>query len=165
VKLSDPHLSGAVLADTSQLISGGQNVNSKLFSPWSAKLDAACSLIAGGGGCISATMLMAVDETWSRLCRVGYHLALPISGRSKHKMLPPIRRCRCRTKIAKSVESPHQSHPHLCMLQSPTTTVVKVAKRRSDRRSCRLLAERSSVTVAQVTSSPIRDTLERRVLH
>ena len=73
-------------------------------------------------------MLMAVDETWSRLCRVGYHLALPISGRSKHKMLPPIRRCRCTTKIAKSVESPHQSYPHLCMLQSPTTTVVKCSK-------------------------------------
>ena len=162
MKLSDPHLSGAVLADTSQLISGGQNVNSKLFSPWSAKLDAACSLMH----LRSHHVLMAVDETWSRLCRVGYHLALPISGRSKHKMLPPLRRCRCTTKIAKSVESHHQSHPHLCMLQSPTTTVVvKVAKRRSDRRSCRLLAERSSVTVAQVTSSPIRDTLERRVLH
>ena len=72
MKLSDPHLSGAVLTDTSQLISGGQNVNSKLFSPWSSvKLDAACSLIAGGGGCISAPTLMAVDETWSQTLQSG----------------------------------------------------------------------------------------------
>ena len=67
MKLSDPHLSGAVLADTSQPITGGgQNVNSKLFSPWSAKPDAACSLIAAAVEAASLALKMAVDETWSR---------------------------------------------------------------------------------------------------